>query len=115
MKFDKLVNLYLETVAGSFEGSHNQGMQNKITAGEMSELVDGALIDVDEDITLDDMYRMYGDEGISKEIIDILWKGVLKIRKSGGINNPYEYPDVRSEEGICDGVMDELEAKGFVK
>jgi len=73
----------------------------------MSELVDGALIDVSDDITLDDMYRMYGDD-YSKDIIDILWKGVLKIREGGGIDNPDEYK-------ICDDVYNELEAKGFVE
>ena len=29
MKFDKLANLYLESIAGSPESSHNRGMENK--------------------------------------------------------------------------------------
>jgi hypothetical protein len=44
MKFNKLANLYLEAVAGSFKSSHNDDMKNKKSKYSNKELINAATI-----------------------------------------------------------------------
>ena len=103
MKFDKLVNLYLENIAYSSEGSHNGGMENK-----KQELID-RLIEMigdrvsDGDLsTREEVNALLSRVGCGKNLIDIIGDGVEAEMADSS--------DGENLENIWSEVSDRLEA-----